>query len=89
MLQNFTDASMQHPIDVLNVCSNIFFHDQVSPTKIPEILNSITVGMIPYRKTRFTTYCYPMKLFEYFFMGIPVVTTPIKELARFSEYVKI
>ena len=30
-----------------------------------------------------------MKLFEYFHMGVPVVSTPIEELARFPKYVKI
>ena len=76
-------------VGALNVCPNIFFHDQASPEKISEILRSFTVGIIPYRMTGFTRYCYPMKLFEYFFMGIPVVATPINELRCFPGYVKI
>lgn len=31
---------------------------------------------------------YPMKLFEYFYAGKPVVSTPIEELKRFPKYVK-
>jgi hypothetical protein len=30
-----------------------------------------------------------MKLFEYFYMGKPVLATPIEELKRFPKYVKI
>lgn len=30
-----------------------------------------------------------MVLFEYFYMGKPVVSTPIEELKRFPKYVKI
>ena len=30
-----------------------------------------------------------MKLFEYFFLGKPVVSTPIEELKRFPKFVKI
>ena len=30
-----------------------------------------------------------MKLFEYFYMGKPVISTPIEEVKRFPNYVKI
>ena len=30
-----------------------------------------------------------MKLFEYFYLGKPVISTPIEELKRFPKFVKI
>jgi hypothetical protein len=48
------------------------------------------VGMIPYDISQdFNKFCYPMKLFEYFYLGKPVISTEIMELTRFSDLVKI
>jgi len=57
---------------------------------IKEILNNFDIGIIPYDVSfDFNKYCYPMKLFEYFHMGLPVISTPIDELRNFPEFVKI
>jgi hypothetical protein len=57
---------------------------------IPGIISQFDIGMIPYDISQdFNKYCYPMKLFEYFYMGKPVVSTPIEELKRFPKFVKI
>lgn len=61
-------------------------------TKIPPAIDQFDIGMIPYDiSLDFNRYCYPMKLFEYFFMGKPVISTPIEELKRkeFQHLVKI
>ena len=53
-------------------------------------VKNFDIGIIPYDiSLDFNKYCYPMKLFEYFYMGLPVVSTPIEELKRFPKYVKI
>lgn len=56
---------------------------------IPGLIAQFDIGIVPYTKADFNTYCYPMKLFEYFYKGKPVVSTPIKELERFPKFVKI
>jgi len=56
------------------------------------IINSFDVAIIPYNTNiDFNRYCYPMKIFEYFYMGKPVVSTPILELTQeaFGNFVKI
>ncbi|MBI5614091.1 hypothetical protein HY947_04165 [Candidatus Gottesmanbacteria bacterium] len=54
------------------------------------VLDYFDIGMIPYdTNLEFNRYSYPMKLFEYFCMGKPVISTPIEELKRFTKYVKI
>lgn len=61
-------------------------------TALPSIIEQFDICMIPYNVSLdFNRYCYPMKLFEYFYMGKPVVSTPIEELTRpeFAEFIKI
>lgn len=81
---------IKHQITTLFSLPNVHHITSVSKDKIPSIISRFDIGMIPYdTRSSFNTYCYPMKLFEYFYMGKPVISTPIKELKRFPEYVKI
>jgi len=58
--------------------------------EVPGIISQFDIGMIPYDiSDNFNRFCYPMKLFEYFCTGIPVVATPIKELTYFRGLVFI
>jgi glycosyltransferase involved in cell wall biosynthesis len=58
--------------------------------EIPGIISRFDIGMIPYDISQnFNKYCYPMKLFEYFYMGKPVVSVDIIELRRFPHFIKI
>jgi len=62
----------------------------VDKNEIKAIICQFTIGMIPYdARQDFNRYCYPMKLFEYFYCGIPVISTPIEELTHFSKYIII
>ncbi len=77
-------------IDKLKNNENFIQTDFVPKEKIPDIINSFNVAIIPYDISfDFNTFSYPMKLFEYFYMGKPVVSTPVEELKRFPEFVKI
>jgi hypothetical protein len=58
--------------------------------EIPGIISQFDIGIIPYDISQdFNKYCYPMKLFEYFYMEKPVISTPIEELKRFPKFVMI
>jgi len=77
-------------IDILRSQKNAYFYQHVSKEIIPKIICQFTVGMIPYDISQeFNLNCYPMKLFEYFYEKKPVIATPILELKRFPEYVKL
>lgn len=68
---------------------NVQWIQGVSKQKIPSMLKSIDVGIIPYRTDIiFNRYSFPMKLFEYFYMGKPVISKPIEELKRFPKFAK-
>jgi glycosyltransferase involved in cell wall biosynthesis len=50
--------------------------------KIPEIINSMDVCLIPFMVDRLTNRVSPVKLFEYWAMKKPVICTPIYEIRR-------
>jgi glycosyltransferase involved in cell wall biosynthesis len=69
---------------------NCMYVGNIPKSFVSSFIAQFDVCIIPYDASeQFNTYCYPMKLFEYFYMGKPVVSTPINELRRFSKYVKI
>ena len=75
----------------LKQLKNIIF-GKSKQKNIPSIINSFDIGIIPYDVTiDFNKYCYPMKIFEYFYLGKPIISTPIKELelAKFKNLIKI
>lgn len=48
--------------------------------KIPSYLRHFKVGLIPFRLTEMTKGCNPIKLYEYYAAGLPVLATPLPEL---------
>lgn len=58
--------------------------------RVAQIIGSFDIGIIPYKmRHKGVTYSYPMKVMEYFYTGIPVVSTPIEELKRYSGLIMI
>lgn len=77
-------------LDYLISRKNVIYGVSDKKEEIPAIIDKFDIGIIPYDVSQdFNKYCYPMKIFEYFYMGKPVVSTPIEELKRFPKLVKI
>lgn len=53
--------------------------------RVPDILASFTVGMIPFRLNDLTRATNPCKLYEYLASGLPVVSTALDEVQPFEE----
>lgn len=68
---------------------NVSLKGYAPKKEMPKVIQSFDVAIIPYTEDSFNMYCFPMKLMEYFYMGKPVLSTPIKELERFPQYVFI
>jgi hypothetical protein len=87
--KQFFNAYVRGNIDKLFALPNVFWFDSVGKDFIPAVIRSFDIAMIPYNlEFEFNKYCYPMKLFEYLYLGKPVIATPITELNRYPELVK-
>lgn len=70
--------------------SNVTTGASQDKTELPSIISQFDIGMIPYDISQdFNKFCHPMKLFEYFDQGIPVISTNILELNYFKDLVQI
>lgn len=70
--------------------SNVSFYPALEKKEIPGVIKQFDIFMIPYHlRSDFNRYCYPMKLFEYFYVGKPVIAPPIEELKLFPKFVTI
>lgn len=86
-----TDLRMvKERVNTLRKVKNITIGQGVDRVDVPDIIRQFDIAIIPYAmKNDSVKYSYPMKLFEYFYLGKPVVSIPIEELKRFPKYVKI
>lgn len=48
--------------------------------QLPGYLQNVKMGLIPFRLTEMTKGCNPIKLYEYYAAGLPVLATPLPEL---------
>ena len=64
---------------------NVRFAGPRPNVEMPGVLASGDVGLIPFRVSAETAAVSPVKLFEYFAAGLPVVSSPIPEAAAFPE----
>jgi glycosyltransferase involved in cell wall biosynthesis len=76
---------------VLSISSlpNVEFLGEISRAAIPSLLSEAAVGLIPFRITDLTLAANPLKLYEYFSAGLPVVSTSLPEVAAFGDLVYI
>ena len=68
---------------------NITLIEAVEYHKLPELLLSFDITIIPFLKTKFTKNIYPLKINEYLAMGKPVVRTDFACLPEFDKLVEV
>jgi len=68
---------------------NVKFMGEVEFADIPRVLAKFDVGLIPFLVNDLTLSTNPIKIYEYFAFGIPVVSTALPEVTRFGELVYI
>ena len=69
--------------------SNIHYLGEVPFADLPRYARGFDVGLIPFIVNDLTIAANPLKLLEYLSLGIPVVSTALPEVEKFSEYVFI
>ncbi len=78
---NKIPTELQHP--------RISFTGPVNFTALPNYLQWLDVGLIPYLSNDFTAGVFPTKMFEYVAAGLPVVSAFLPELLQFSKHLAI
>ncbi len=68
---------------------NIEFKGEIKFSSLPDTLNQLDVGIIPFKVNSLTLSTNPIKLYEYFGYGLPVVSSDLPEVAAFDELVYI
>ncbi len=76
-------------VSILNGIANLEYKGEVPYDKLPIVASLFDVGIIPFIVNDLTVVCNPLKLLEYFSLGIPVVSTNLPEVAKFGEPVYI
>ena len=91
VLTESSDIQVIKSIQKLKQFKNAYFVPASSNRAyLKAFIQKFDIGMIPYNSSlELNHFSYPMKLFEYFYLGKPVISTPIEELKRFPKYVKI
>ena len=75
------------PIRRLQALPNVEFAGEVPYKQIPELLAEFRTGLIPFRLNPLTLMTNPIKMYEYFSCGLPVVSTPLPEVETMGDLV--
>jgi glycosyltransferase involved in cell wall biosynthesis len=80
----------EHPaLSRLTRIANLELAGEAPYQELPEWLARFDVAMIPFRINELTAATNPIKLYEYFGAGIPVVSTALPEVARYGGLVYV
>jgi glycosyltransferase involved in cell wall biosynthesis len=67
------------PIERLGRLPNVELAGEIAYSEVPELMARFRIALIPFRINPLTLATNPIKLYEYFSCGLPVVTTPLPE----------
>jgi glycosyltransferase involved in cell wall biosynthesis len=76
-------------VSALRGLANVHLLGQRGHDELPAYCAGFDVGMIPYVLDNRAATINPLKLREYLSAGVPVVSTPLAEVARFGELVEL
>ena len=77
------------PILRLKSLPNVEFVGEIPHERVPEWLAQFRIALIPFRINPLTLMTNPIKLYEYFSCGLPVVSTPLPEAQAMGELVYV
>ena len=73
----------------LHQYSNIHQLGEVPYSELPRYCADVDVSLLPFRLTDLTIPADPIKIYEYFAAGKPVVATPLPQVRRFGNLVEL
>jgi teichuronic acid biosynthesis glycosyltransferase TuaH len=72
-------------IEELKSHPNVTYAGNLVPTELARLLNTCTVGLIPYYVNEYTAGVFPMKIYEYLASGLAVVSTTLPSLNEVKD----
>ncbi|MGD6778615.1 glycosyltransferase [Sutcliffiella horikoshii] len=80
------DGTNDHPDfkQLINL-SNVTWVGKVPPNEVPLYMNSLDIGILPYKSSTYNNAVFPLKLFEFLGSGKPVVGMNLPSTAKFKE----
>jgi len=79
----------QRIIELKNKYKNVFFKGDIHYSKLPLIMQTFSVAIMPHKINSFTESMNPLKIYEYLAAGKPVVTTDVAGVQNISDAVFI
>jgi len=73
----------------LTVHSNVFWLGEKPYKELKNYLAFFDVTLIPFRINELTKYVDPTKLYEYLYMGKPVLSAPLPPVMKYEPYIKV
>jgi len=73
-------TKLERLVNDLELSDNVNLNGKVVREQIPELINNHDVGIVPYLQTDYMNLALPTKAFEYIAMGLPLVSTKLKDL---------
>ncbi len=79
----------QLPEHQLPKAANMHYLGPVPYEQLPELASWFDVALVPFKLNDLTVAVNPLKLMEYFALGVPVVSTPLPEVVKYKPDVEI
>jgi glycosyltransferase involved in cell wall biosynthesis len=79
----------QLPDNELPKASNMHYLGPVAYDELPQYAAHFDVALVPFKINELTISVNPLKLLEYFALGVPVVSTPLPEVVKYQPNVYI
>lgn len=64
---------------------NVLWTGSVSPEKVPEYMNLIDIGIMPYKQSPYNGAVFPLKLFEFLAAGKPVIGLNLPSTQKYAR----
>lgn len=73
-------TKLERLVNDLELTGCVNLNGKVVRDEIPELISNHDVGIVPYLKTDYMNLALPTKAFEYIAMGLPLISTRLKDL---------
>ena len=73
--------------DLRKIGPNVFLHGEVDREVLKKAMSEAFAGLIPFRAEEWLEKSHPLKFFEYLACGLPVISTRITDLRKYSDVI--